>query len=517
MKRKGPKALISLLVLSLFIGPSILEAKGSGSSGGGSRGSSSSKSGSSSAPKSKPNVQKGKSYYKQQKPYYKKKTGGDDYEYYEYEYIDDGYDYEESEDDEAPNNGYQPPPPKPKPEPLIERSTIVENQNPPGPSCRHVTDEYLRSTQYNDYYKRIWDCRLFTDNGTVYQQSGLRVSLNRNPVYFEQLPIDINAHALVPFRKIAEQLGAVISYDEPTQTITVKNAADTVTMRINNPTIQVNGQNVTLDVPPQTIYGLTFVPLRALTEAFGAKVDYDAEKHAAFITARIKVKVTEVIHGDTYKVLFGETERIVKLEDTAAPAASGPREQPYGKEAAAFAAAQLVGQAIELELPSGYKQETDRSLYAVVWLNGKRFSDSLLQEGYAATYSNLPESRQLADEAKAKKLRIWSDEAQLSQIDPANNAEKLRYTLKGKPVKGANEKEAVIELTPLNETEWVRYRILPENYKKEAIYSAVDYQTYVMSVDTVIVKLVYNNKTYAEAVVKHSLDSSTFQLYDEGK
>lgn len=50
----------------------------------------------------------------------------------------------------------------------------------------------------------------------------------------------------------------------------------------------VNGKEVVSDVPPQIIDGRTLVPARALAEALGATVTWDAEKRAVVVTAAPK-------------------------------------------------------------------------------------------------------------------------------------------------------------------------------------------------------------------------------------
>lgn len=52
----------------------------------------------------------------------------------------------------------------------------------------------------------------------------------------------------------------------------------------NNPIkMIVNGTEIYADVPPQTIDGRAMVPARALSEALGAEVTWDAENHTVLI------------------------------------------------------------------------------------------------------------------------------------------------------------------------------------------------------------------------------------------
>lgn len=49
-------------------------------------------------------------------------------------------------------------------------------------------------------------------------------------------------------------------------------------------TIYVNGKKIESDVPPQIINGRTMVPVRFVSEALGADVDWNAENRAVIIT-----------------------------------------------------------------------------------------------------------------------------------------------------------------------------------------------------------------------------------------
>ncbi len=51
----------------------------------------------------------------------------------------------------------------------------------------------------------------------------------------------------------------------------------------------VNGKEIVSDVPPQVINGRTLVPARALAEALGATVGWDAAKNAVVVTSQVQV------------------------------------------------------------------------------------------------------------------------------------------------------------------------------------------------------------------------------------
>ncbi|CAG7659154.1 copper amine oxidase N-terminal domain-containing protein [Paenibacillus allorhizosphaerae] len=173
----------------------------------------------------------------------------------------------------------------------VEKSTFIENEKEPASYCTHVTDEFQRSTEYTDYYKRIWNCTLYSDGGVKYEQSKIKIVLNDNPIYFEQLPVTVDGSTMVPFRKIAEALGATVTWNGELQTITVVRSNKKINLTLNDKKVTVNNSEIIADVAPLTINGLTFVPLRLLSESLGAEVTYISETNTAKITAPVIAKV----------------------------------------------------------------------------------------------------------------------------------------------------------------------------------------------------------------------------------
>ena len=60
-------------------------------------------------------------------------------------------------------------------------------------------------------------------------------------------------------------------------------------MQIDNTVIKVNGENITLDVPPQLVDSRTLVPARAVAESLNAKVDWDGDTQTVIITSAVEI------------------------------------------------------------------------------------------------------------------------------------------------------------------------------------------------------------------------------------
>ncbi|MFO7172765.1 MAG: stalk domain-containing protein [Bacillota bacterium] len=88
------------------------------------------------------------------------------------------------------------------------------------------------------------------------------------------LPEIANNRTFLPYRAVAEALGATVDYDPQTRTVTATRNGVTVQLRIGEAQATVDGRAFTLDAAPYVKSGRTMVPLRFLAESFGATVEY---------------------------------------------------------------------------------------------------------------------------------------------------------------------------------------------------------------------------------------------------
>lgn len=90
------------------------------------------------------------------------------------------------------------------------------------------------------------------------------------------VPISVGGHTMVPLRCIFEWLGAEVSWEGATQTITGEKGSRTVILSIGSSTATIDGSPVSLAAPAMKHQGSTYVPLRFIAEAMGAEVKWDA-------------------------------------------------------------------------------------------------------------------------------------------------------------------------------------------------------------------------------------------------
>ncbi len=88
---------------------------------------------------------------------------------------------------------------------------------------------------------------------------------------------------LVPLRSMFEQLGATVTWDASTRTVdAVKPGAD-VKVTLGKPVVVVNGEERPLDVPPIVYRGSILVPVRVISEAMGAYVQWVPDRRVVVV------------------------------------------------------------------------------------------------------------------------------------------------------------------------------------------------------------------------------------------
>ncbi len=103
------------------------------------------------------------------------------------------------------------------------------------------------------------------------------VKVNDRLISFDAPPfLDENDRLLVPIRAITEAMGAQVDWDGDNRTVTITGNNKRVVFTINEATVNVDGEVQTMDTRPVIKRDRTMLPLRYLGEYFGADVRYDA-------------------------------------------------------------------------------------------------------------------------------------------------------------------------------------------------------------------------------------------------
>ena len=103
--------------------------------------------------------------------------------------------------------------------------------------------------------------------------------------YDNVLPLIENDITLVPIRAVAEGLGFSVGWDEESRTVDISGINEII-LTIDSGTASVNGEEVSLDAPARIIDGRTLVPLRFVSENLGAEVSWDADSETVSIETK---------------------------------------------------------------------------------------------------------------------------------------------------------------------------------------------------------------------------------------
>ncbi len=96
--------------------------------------------------------------------------------------------------------------------------------------------------------------------------------------------IDENYRTQVPFRAVLEKYGAQVDWDNESRTAIATKNEIVVEVLIDENYILKNGEEVPVDTAARIIDGRTFLPIRAVIEAFGSEVEWDGALNTVVIT-----------------------------------------------------------------------------------------------------------------------------------------------------------------------------------------------------------------------------------------
>ncbi|MBR3933063.1 MAG: peptidylprolyl isomerase [Clostridia bacterium] len=110
----------------------------------------------------------------------------------------------------------------------------------------------------------------------------------------ENAPYTKNSRTMVPVRVISEKFGADVEWIEASSQVVITTPEKSITLTLGSCEAVVNGEKVILDVAPEEFNGRTMVPLRFISENLGMKVEYIPSTQQILITDnKIIMKIGE--------------------------------------------------------------------------------------------------------------------------------------------------------------------------------------------------------------------------------
>ena len=121
----------------------------------------------------------------------------------------------------------------------------------------------------------------------VSAQTDVKVTLDGNEVYFPDAKpfVDERDRVLVPIRFVSEALGAFVDWENETRTAVIKQDNDEIRYTVYQPMAYLNGEMMVMDT-----YGIlkdcrTMVPIRFISELLGCAVVWDENTSTVVITS----------------------------------------------------------------------------------------------------------------------------------------------------------------------------------------------------------------------------------------
>lgn len=121
-----------------------------------------------------------------------------------------------------------------------------------------------------------------TTTKPVSGNGGISVLVNGNQLAFDTAPYVESGRVLLPMRVIFEALGATVDYSAGK--IVATSGDVEIKLELGSTKMTVGASTVTLDVPAKAVDGRTLLPLRAVSEALSAQVDWDGAAKCVTIT-----------------------------------------------------------------------------------------------------------------------------------------------------------------------------------------------------------------------------------------
>lgn len=166
----------------------------------------------------------------------------------------------------------------------IEEEYIEET---PTENTEETTEDIETTDTEDSMWNEYKDNEMEIPTEPISVPDGITVILDGEIVVFDAAqPALINNRTMVPMRKIFEALGAEVTWDNTTQTAKAVKDDMTVEITIGSDVMYSSGKPVEIDSPALLMRSRTYVPVRFVSNALGASVDWDGTKQIVYLTTK---------------------------------------------------------------------------------------------------------------------------------------------------------------------------------------------------------------------------------------
>lgn len=114
----------------------------------------------------------------------------------------------------------------------------------------------------------------------------VRVLVDGHFLPLDSKPVIDEGSTLVPLRGIFEKLGAAVTWDDNSQSVTATREGTTIRLQVGSKEAAIDGRGWSLEVAPKLIDGSTMIPVRFVAEALGCEVHWDPANKLVLIKTK---------------------------------------------------------------------------------------------------------------------------------------------------------------------------------------------------------------------------------------
>lgn len=132
-------------------------------------------------------------------------------------------------------------------------------------------------------------CILLSLSLTAFAERPISVIVGGEILYSDVSPMLINDRTMLPVRAVFEAIGAKVDYIDAESRVVATKGGKKVEFVIDSNIMTIDGKDTTIDVPATIVNDRTLVPLRACAEAFDLEVGWDDASRTAIVKAETAV------------------------------------------------------------------------------------------------------------------------------------------------------------------------------------------------------------------------------------
>ena len=144
--------------------------------------------------------------------------------------------------------------------------------------------KYADNWKYNKYGDALYAERVLSYYSSALDNVSAAVEVDGKAVKFEdQYPIIEDGRTLIPIRALSEALGAEVEWDGTLRCVYINKDGTSIELTIGRSDAYIDGMAYELDVAADIINDRTMVPLRFAAEALGCEVEWDGDARTVVI------------------------------------------------------------------------------------------------------------------------------------------------------------------------------------------------------------------------------------------